>query len=60
MVVGEDGSYNYDVDNTNSKVNALSESESLDDVFLVRLQMAMVELLIRQLNLLLMVPMISQ
>ena len=30
-------SYNYEVDNTNSKVNALSESESLDDIFVVQI-----------------------
>ena len=52
-MVGEDGSYDYVVDNHNSKVNALSESDSLD-VFSFRLQMVTVEPLINQLNFLLM------
>ncbi|QNI94086.1 putative cadherin domain-containing protein [Synechococcus sp. A15-127] len=37
LVVGEDGSYDYVVDNDNSTVNALSESDSLDDIFLVQI-----------------------
>ena len=36
MNVGADGSYDYVVDNANSTVNALSESDSLDDVFVVQ------------------------
>ena len=37
LELGADGSYNYVVDNTNTTVNALSESDSLDDVFIVQI-----------------------
>ena len=33
LVIGSDGSYEYTVDNTNTAVNALDETQSLDDTF---------------------------